>query len=679
MKATKNVVCVLVASAWLAFGGFGFHVVQGADAQTEKTSSPASSLEQLETYFQKAKEAIGNQAYDEAASEVQKGSDFLNTEAGQATGQVRESLLQAAKGLDRLASGLEQGRVKSMDEMKGPLSQADNALAEYFNAKASESWDKKAMLEGGAYLSAAAAALEKAWLWSGREIESGADAAIRYAREVGDRLEKEEDQVSAEVVEAVDKLGKEIHGFEHKNLKQSKSNLKIVSLRPWDAAGPPGELLTAISRVAEEVIPSVVQILIEGGMEVPNPFLPFERSPFFRQYFGLPKKMPKKFKEEFVGLGTGIIVDSKGYILTNDHVVSEAKKIKVLLSGGDEYPAKVVGVDPKTDLAIIKISTGKPLPEVTFGNSDQVKVGQWVVAIGQPRGLDKTVTQGIISAKHRTGISNPSGYQDFLQTDAPINPGNSGGPLLTLQGEVIGINSAIVTQSGGFEGIGFAIPSNMAVPVANALISHGKVERGWLGISIQEVTPDLAKSFGLAKPVGALIADVMKDGPGEKADLKRGDVVLKYNGHKVPDASRFRNWVSETAIGSEASLVVWRNDKKLELSARIGSVEQFKKMLTPLVKERLGVVVGAVTAEQAAAYGLPAPMGVTIQWLDPKGPLGKAGFEKGDLILAIDRRPIDGVDAFLSIASRLSRNQKVILLALDHQSGQTSYVQVTAS
>ncbi len=679
MKATKNVVCVLVASAWLAFGGFGFHVIQGADAQTEKTSSPASSLEQLETYFQKAKEAIGNQAYDEAASEVQKGADFLNTEAGQATGQVRESLLQAAKGLDRLASGLEKGQVKSVNEAEEPLSHADNALAEYYSARASESWKKKAISETGTYLNAAALALEKAWAWSGRAIESGADAAIRYAREVGDRLEKEEDQVSAEVVEAVDKLGKEIHGFEHKNLKQSKSNLKIVSLRPWDAVGPPGELLTAISRVAEEIIPSVVQILIEGGMEVPNPFLPFERSPFFRKYFGLPKKMPKKFKEEFVGLGTGIIIDSKGYILTNDHVVSEAKKIKVLLSGGDEYPAEVVGVDPKTDLAIIKISTGKPLPEVTFGNSDQVKVGQWVVAIGQPRGLDKTVTQGIISAKHRTGISNPSGYQDFLQTDAPINPGNSGGPLLTLQGEVIGINSAIVTQSGGFEGIGFAIPSNMAVPVANALISHGKVERGWLGISIQEVTADLAKSFGLSRPMGALIADVMKGGPGEKADLKRGDVVLEYNGHKVPDASRFRNWVSETAIGSEASLVVWRNDKKLELSARIESIEQFKKMLTPLAKERLGVVVGPVTAEQAAAYGLPAPMGVTIQWLDPKGPLGKAGFEKGDLILAIDRRPIDGVDAFLSIASRLSRNQKVILLALDHQSGQTSYVQVTAS
>jgi serine protease Do len=290
--------------------------------------------------------------------------------------------------------------------------------------------------------------------------------------------------------------------------------------------------------------------------------------------------------------------------------------------------------------------------------------------------LDQTVTQGIISGKHRTGITDPSGYQDFLQTDAPINPGNSGGPLLTLQGQVIGVNSAIATQSGGFEGLGFAIPSNMAVHVANALITHGKVERGWLGVSIQEITPDLAKSFGLSKPHGALIADVMKGGPGDNYGMKRGDVVLEYRGEKIDDSAELRNRVAGTPIGKEVKLLVWRNKKRIELSVKIGSLEELTERLTSLVKERLGVVVGPVTVDQATKYGLRAPSGVSVHWVDPNGPLGKVGFEKGDLILALENRPIAGVDTFLKILSSLPHHQKVVLLAMDHQSGQTSYVKV---
>ncbi|MEJ2040786.1 MAG: trypsin-like peptidase domain-containing protein, partial [Desulfosarcinaceae bacterium] len=223
-------------------------------------------------------------------------------------------------------------------------------------------------------------------------------------------------------------------------------------------------LVTAIAKVARDNIPAVVHINVTQEREVSNPMLPFSNDPFFHFFFNNPRRrMPRKFKQELRALGTGMIMDQKGDILTNNHVVAGANTINVLMSDGRSYPAKLVGADPKTDLAVIRIKADGPLPTVKFGDSDKVDVGQWVVAIGQPEGLDNTVTQGIISAKHRTGVLNPVTYQDYLQTDAAINPGNSGGPLLTLNGQVIGVNAAIATQSGGFEGIGFAIPSNMAV------------------------------------------------------------------------------------------------------------------------------------------------------------------------------------------------------------------------
>jgi serine protease Do len=676
MKFIKVFVYIFVVTAFLAVGGLGFHAAYGAAAPAEKASSSISSLDKLENHFQKAKEYIEKQVYGKAAFEVRSGAAILKNEAGQATGEARKSLLQAEKELDGLASELENGTIKSTDEVKGAFSKAYNAMAEYYNAEASESWSKKAISEAGEYLKGAADALEKAWTWSGRGIESGTDAAIRYAGEVGDKIEKGVKLGSAEVSKAVDDLGTEIRKLRNEKHETSEKPLGVMPVETAEGAIPGVALLTAISRVAEDIIPAVVQIQVTERREVPNPFLPFEKSPFFRHYFRLPKKMPKKFKEELMGLGTGMIVDSEGHILTNNHVVGGATEIKVLLSNGDEYPAELVGTDPKTDLGVIKISADKPLPHVTFGNSDQVVVGQWVVAIGHPRGLDQTVTQGIISAKHRAGITDPSSYQDFLQTDAAINPGNSGGPLLTLRGLVIGVNSAIATQSGGFEGIGFAIPSNMAVHIANALIIHGKVERGWLGVSIQEVTPDLAKSFGLAEPKGALIADVMKGGPGEEAGLKRGDVILEYRGKEINNAAELRNNVADTPIGEEVKVVVWRDKKKVELTVKIGNLEELRKKLAAVVKERLGVAVGPVTPEEAEKYGLPEPEGVSVQWVDPKGPLGKLGFEKGDLILGIDKYPVSGVDSFVSMVNSLPHNQKVVFLALDHRTGNTTYAQV---
>ena len=253
-----------------------------------------------------------------------------------------------------------------------------------------------------------------------------------------------------------------------------------ISLFGWMSTGTSAQeketvdLNTAIVKVSKQNLPAVVYIDVTESQEIANPHLPLENNPFFRRFFGTPK-MPRKFKQEVKGLGSGMILDSEGRILTNYHVAGGATKIEVTLDDGSKYPAKLLGGDPKTDLAVIQISANEQLPHVTFGDSDKVEVGEWVVAIGAPRALEKSVTHGIISATHRHGVMDPASYEDFLQTDAAINPGNSGGPLLNLPGEVIGVNAAIATESGGFEGIGFTIPSNMAQYVAKALIAHGKV------------------------------------------------------------------------------------------------------------------------------------------------------------------------------------------------------------
>jgi serine protease Do len=435
------------------------------------------------------------------------------------------------------------------------------------------------------------------------------------------------------------------------------------------------DLSTAISRVAKETIPAVVHIEVTQSQEVTNPFVPFESDPFFHYFFNAPR-MPKKFKRELKGLGTGMIMDAQGHILTNNHVVGGATDIKVLLSDGTEIKGKVVGTDPKTDLAVIEIKADKPLPHVTFGDSDKVEVGQWVVAIGHPRGLDQTVTQGIISAMHRTGVMDPSSYQDYLQTDAAINPGNSGGPLLTLDGKVIGVNAAIVSESGGSEGIGFAIPSNMALHIASALIEHGKVARGWLGVSIQDLTPEMAKKFGLSAAKGALVADVVKDSPAAKAGLKRGDVLLSYRGNSIPDSGMLRNEVANTPIGDSVNLTVWRDGKEQSFRVKIGSLEDATRMLAASVRERLGVVVRPVTEKEAQKYQLDPQEGVAISSVDPKGPLGEAGFEVNDLILEINGASVDGMDSFIDLVNSLPHNQKVTIAALDHRSGETGSLEV---
>ena len=451
----------------------------------------------------------------------------------------------------------------------------------------------------------------------------------------------------------------------------------LFTLLPVHAAErKPVDLSTAIMEVAKKNLPAVVYIEVTQSQEVVNPMLPFENDPFFRRFFGNPK-MPRKFKQEMKGLGSGMILDPEGHILTNYHVAGAATKVEVVLADGSRYPAKLVGGDPKTDLAVIHISTKERLPHVTFGDSDKVEVGEWVVAIGAPRALEKTVTQGIISAKHRRGITDPSSYQDFLQTDAAINPGNSGGPLLNLRGEVIGVNAVIASESGGFEGIGFAIPSNMAQHIAKVLIAHGKVERGWLGVSIQDLTPELAQTAHLEVPKGAYVVEVVKGGPAEKGGLQKGDVVVGYQGKEVTDAGGLRNQVAVTPIGEEARLAVWREGKKVELVVKIGRLEDATRILASAIKERLGITARPVTSKEAEKYGLQSNQGVAIATVEPKGPLGEAGFEVGDIILGIDGQPIQGMEGFVALVGSLKPQQKVALIALDHRTGNTGSVEAT--
>jgi serine protease Do len=305
-----------------------------------------------------------------------------------------------------------------------------------------------------------------------------------------------------------------------------------------------------------------------------------------------------------------------------------------------------------------------------------MKVGNWVVAIGAPQGLDQTVTQGIISAKHRRGILDPTSYQDYLQTDAAINPGNSGGPLLNLNGKVIGVNAAIVSESGGFEGIGFAIPSNMAVHIANALIKNGKVERGWLGVSIRDLTPDLQKSMGLSVSKGALIVKVVKDGPADKAGLQKNDVVTAYQGKEIPDASSLQNQVADTSIGSEITLTVNREGTSRNYKVKIGDLQDAVKKLAASLNKRLGVVVRSVTKKEAQKYGLQRLKGVAIKSLQTDGLLGKAGFEVDDIILAINGQPVSDVQGFVNIIESLKPHHWVQFLVVDHRTGQTGYIRV---
>ncbi len=430
------------------------------------------------------------------------------------------------------------------------------------------------------------------------------------------------------------------------------------------------------AEVARNVTPAVVHIsVIKKIQGTDDPNADFFNDDFFRRFFGerSPFPTPKKKREyEQRGLGSGVIIDKQGHIISNNHVVRDADEIVVKMSDKREFEAKIVGADEKTDIAVIKIEAkDADLPIAPLGDSESVVVGEWVLAIGNPFGLQQTVTAGIISAKGRANVG-VAEYEDFIQTDASINPGNSGGPLVNLRGEVIGINTAIASRTGGNIGIGFAVPINMARAVMNQLIRSGKVTRGWLGVKIQEITPDLAKGFNLNKNEGALVSEVMKDSPAEKAGLIQGDIILGYDGIPVENPNQLRNLVASTEIGRKVRLAVFRQDKQMNLEVMIGDLskatsETAEDGVSSGEKiDELGLEIQDLTPEIAKKYQIRAKQGVVITEVKPESIAARYGLQPGDVVVEINRARIKNTK---EAKEALDKNKFHILMYVQTRNG----------
>ncbi len=438
---------------------------------------------------------------------------------------------------------------------------------------------------------------------------------------------------------------------------------------------PPAVVLPDFADLSEHMSPSVVNISSTQEVKSRGPQGPGggqgpgqgqgEDDPFgefygpFERFFGQPRK-PFKAKS----LGSGFVIDSSGYILTNNHVVENADEIVVKLSNGKEFKAKVAGRDAKTDIALIEIKgDAKDLPAVKLGDSNSLRVGEWVVAIGNPFGLENTVTVGIVSAVGRHINQGP--YDNFIQTDAAINPGNSGGPLLNTKGEVVGINTAIFSRSGGNIGIGFAIPIDLAKEIVPQLKDKGKVTRGWLGVMIQKVTPDIAESLGLDESKGALVADVVKDGPAEAAGLKQGDVIVEFDGKPVNDSAELPLLVARTTVGKTAKLTVIRDKKRETFTVTIAELKDEEELAQAGGGggEDLGITVQSLTPELAENLGLERGLkGVVVTQVDPSGPAGDAGMRRGDVIVEVNRTPVKDVGAYNKIMRGAGKGKSVLFL-----------------
>jgi serine protease Do len=452
-----------------------------------------------------------------------------------------------------------------------------------------------------------------------------------------------------------------------------QENLKAAPVSD-SVVAPALQLEKAFAAVAAHVKPAVVSVYSEKVVKFQAPELPFPfGDDFFRQFFGQqfrsPRGHPREYKVPQRGMGSGMIIDKQGHILTNYHVVSEGEKLKVRLADKREFEAEIVGTDPRSDVAIIKIKGKVPddLPAVDLGDSDALQVGDLVIAVGAPFGLTQTVTQGIISATGRQDVG-ISDYEDFLQTDAPINPGNSGGPLVNMRGEVIGMNSAIATNIGQFAGVGFAIPVNMIKTMLPTLIKGGKITRGMLGVVIQDVNEDLAKQFHLSEAKGALVSQVNKNSPAAEAGIKVGDVIVRYNRKEVEDTRQLRNLVAGTAPGSSVSIEVIRNGKHESLTATIGklSAETPAAGAAPSgggdQLASLGLRVQTLTRQLAQQYGLENEKGVVITAVQDGSVASMAGLQAGDLIVEADRQTVTNVTELESVLAKSKNKDRVLLL-----------------
>lgn len=447
---------------------------------------------------------------------------------------------------------------------------------------------------------------------------------------------------------------------------------------PPAAIGPRGTL-PSLSEIAKRSSPAVVNISTTQKSEKPErgerrrqmPPSPFGPGPgpgpgpfggedfeeFFRRFFGNPPQNQPR------SLGSGFLISEDGYIITNNHVVGEAAKITVRLSDKEEYEAKIIGSDEKTDLALIKITPKHSLSLLPLGRSSDLQVGDWVMAIGNPFGLEQTVTAGIVSAKGR--VINAGPYDDFIQTDASINPGNSGGPLLNLKGEVVGINTAIFSSGGGNIGIGFAIPIDQAKSIVEQLKAKGRVTRGWLGVSIQSVTPELAKSFGLKEPIGALVAEVTEDGPADKAGIHRGDVITTFKGTTVKDSHDLPALVARSPVGDTADVVVLRNGKEQSINVKLGELtDQQAKAESPEGSQgNWGLSVANLSSDMARRFQFDRNQkGVVVVDVEPNSPAASSSIQPGDIIEEVNRQPVSSVDEFEKAMAATGEKETLLLL-----------------
>ena len=431
----------------------------------------------------------------------------------------------------------------------------------------------------------------------------------------------------------------------------------------------------AFAAVVKKAVPAVVFVRVEKTVESRGTASPFQfqepfdffNDPFFERFFGPHfqprRRMPRKFQQR--GQGSGFIISKDGYILINNHVVGDADLIKVKLSDGREFKAKVIGTDPQSDVAVIKIDATN-LPVLRLGDSDKLEVGEWVIAIGNPFGLSQTVTVGVVSAKGRSRIG-INDYEDFIQTDAAINPGNSGGPLVNIHGEAVGMNTAIFSRSGGYMGIGFAIPINMAKAIKDQLLKKGKVTRGWLGVVIQDIDEELAKSFGLEKTEGVLIAEVSEGSPAEKAGLKQGDIILRLNGKKVDDLGELRNKIALTAPGTKVKLEVLRENKRRTIQVTIGEQPAGRTigMAQHEILGKIGLVVQDLTEELAKQFGYRESQGVLVAEVEPGSPAARVGIRPGHLIEEVNRKRVHNMDEFVRALAQSKKTKSVLFRVRD--------------
>jgi len=423
----------------------------------------------------------------------------------------------------------------------------------------------------------------------------------------------------------------------------------------------------AFSAIAKEALPAVVFIDVETTVEVPRGYYrnPFEE--FFGRGYRQEQYEPRKYHQQ--GQGSGFIISKDGYIMTNNHVVNEADRITVTLADGREFDAKLVGTDPKSEVALIKIEDSNELPVLKLGDSEALQVGEWVLAAGNPFGLSQSITAGIVSAVGRdeTGIAE---YGNFIQTDAAINPGNSGGPLLNIDGEVIGINTAIYTRSGGYMGIGFAIPINQAINIKDQLIKYGKVSRSVLGVYIQEVDEDLAESFGLKERGGILISSVNEDSAAEEAGIQQGDIVVEMNGVAFNKLSAFRNRVAATPPNTKIELKIFRNGEYKMISAITKEMESEGAAVVATaseVYEKLGITVDSLESEAARRMGYENEKGVLVTEVEQGSAAWRKGIRPGQVIGSVNREPVESENDFME-ALAASDEEQVLLLVSDGRS-----------